>query len=317
MSDPTEDGIARLLRETGPRPAVPPERASRVKGHVRAQWRRASARRRRARAFGLLAAAATVVLALAAWMGVRRGAPAVPVAVVERGAASAGDALTRDLPRGAVLATSAGERLAIRTTSRHSVRLDVETRIRLVSGRAISLEAGSVYVDSGSASPRPEAALEIDTPFGRIEEVGTQFAARVTEQALEVRVREGRIALAGLGGDVGELTVEAGQGIRVARGGAQPLGPEPASGPGWDWVQEVAPPMVIEGRSLSEFLEWYARERGVSVRFASADAGAGAAATVLRGSIEGMSPDEALSSVLATSGVRAARSGSELLVEGR
>lgn len=316
MSDPTEDGISRLLRETGPRPAVSPERASRVKNHVRAQWRRAGARRRRARAFGLLATAATVVLALAVWMGVRQSGPRVPVAVVERGAASAGDALTRDLPQGAVLATSAGERLAIRTTSRHSLRLDVETRIRLVSGRAISLEAGSVYVDSGSASPRLEASLEIDTPFGRIEEVGTQFEARVTDQALEVRVREGRIALAGLGG-VGELTVEAGQGIRVARGGAQPLGPEPASGPGWDWVQEAAPPMVIEGRSLSEFLEWYARERGVSVRFASADASAGASATVLRGSIEGMSPDEALSSVLATSGVRAARSGSELLVEGR
>jgi ferric-dicitrate binding protein FerR (iron transport regulator) len=314
MSDPTEDGIARLLREAGPRPAVTAERESRVKDHVRAQWRRA--RRRRARAFGLLAAAATIVLALAVWMGVRRGGPAAPVAVVERGAASAGDALTRDLPRGAVLATSAGERLAIRTASRHSVRLDVETRIRLVSGRTIALEAGSVYVDSGSPSPMPEAALEIDTPFGRIAEVGTQYAARVTEEALEVRVREGRIALAA-SGDVGELTVEAGHGFRVARAGAEALGPEPASGPGWDWVQEAAPPMVIEGRSLSEFLEWYARERGVSVRFASADARAGAAATVLRGSIEGMSPDEALSSVLATSGVRAARSGSELLVEGR
>jgi hypothetical protein len=75
--------------------------------------------------------------------------------------------------------------------------------------------------------------------------------------------------------------------------------------------------MAIEGRSLSAFLDWYARERGVSVRFASADAQAGAARTILRGSIDAMSLDEALSSVLATSGVRARLSGSELLVEGR
>jgi ferric-dicitrate binding protein FerR (iron transport regulator) len=311
MSDPNEDGIARLLRETGPRPAVPPERVRRVRDNVRAHWRRSLATRRRTRFFGALAAAATVVLVITAWWGL---GPREPAAVVERGVATAGDRLTSGLRGGAVIATGEGERLAIRTASRHSVRLDAGSRVQLLSGRALALQAGSVYVDSGSAAARAEAALEIRTPFGRIEEVGTQFAARLADGALEVRVREGRVDLSGHGAP---LTVAAGQALRVDRSGAVPLDPEPASGSGWDWVQEAAPRMAIEGRSLSAFLDWYARERGVSVRFASADAQAGAARTILRGSIDAMSLDEALSSVLATSGVRARLSGSELLVEGR
>ena len=56
MSDPIEDGVARLLRETGPRPAVPPERAARVKDPSAAQrevgspaprWKSDSCARRR------------------------------------------------------------------------------------------------------------------------------------------------------------------------------------------------------------------------------------------------------------------------------
>jgi hypothetical protein len=60
----------------------------------------------------------------------------------------------------------------------------------------------------------------------------------------------------------------------------------------------------IQGTTLQQFLEWMARERGLTLAYEPATLAGGAATTDLKGSIMGMTPDEALASVLATSGLR-------------
>ena len=59
----------------------------------------------------------------------------------------------------------------------------------------------------------------------------------------------------------------------------------------------------LEGRSLRDFLLWIAGENGWQLRYADAAVEEKASTTILHGSIQGLTPEEALSAVLPTSGV--------------
>jgi hypothetical protein len=99
------------------------------------------------------------------------------------------------------------------------------------------------------------------------------------------------------------------------------------AGPGaadaqWDWTREIAPSFAIEGRSLSESLDWLSHETGLRVVYRDERARAQARALILRGSIEGLDSRDALRAVLAGSGlafhlttdgveIRTARSGGD------
>ena len=69
-------------------------------------------------------------------------------------------------------------------------------------------------------------------------------------------------------------------------------------GPEWSWVQEIAPPFDIESRSVLAFLDWVSRETGVTIRFADPEVEQLAAATILHGAIEGLTPSEAPAVIL-------------------
>ena len=72
--------------------------------------------------------------------------------------------------------------------------------------------------------------------------------------------------------------------------------------------------MELGGRSLQEFLDWMARERGLQLRFASPEVAASAPGIVLNGSIDGMTLDEALESVLPTCRMSHRIEGDALLI---
>jgi ferric-dicitrate binding protein FerR (iron transport regulator) len=294
MIDPTGEGVERLLRETGRRPAPPAERTARVRETVRGHWRTERRRRLRRRALWLgvaTAAAAAVVLAV---VFVRPDAQIA--ARVERAEGSGSPGPPAAIQAGATLSTGADQRLACRLRSGHAVRLDRDTRVRFLSGRSVALEAGAVYVDSGGAA----GAVEVETPFGRVRDVGTQFFLRLGEGSLRVGVREGSVVL---GGSSAPVVVQARSVLRIDGLGHR-VEPMPASGGAWAWAEAVAPPLAIEGRSARVFLEWVAREQGRSLRFDDPQVAAAASRTILQGSIEGMTPEQALVSVLPTCGLR-------------
>ncbi len=72
----------------------------------------------------------------------------------------------------------------------------------------------------------------------------------------------------------------------------------------WNWLATITPPFTLEGRSVEDFLEWAARETGRSVVFASPDAAERARAVTLSGTVEGLTPDEAVAAVLSTTSLR-------------
>ncbi len=333
MSDPREPGVPsgplldsdhiggehveQLLRLAGPREAVPADRMRRVKAAVRAEWRRETRTRSRRMvsvwSLGALAAAALVLVALRL---AGPEAPAVPtprldLATVEvlSGAVrliSSSDRASEPtlfqigdrIREGDGVDTTSGGLAALRLGSGASVRVDRGTRLRLMSDGAMVLDEGAVYVDSGDGpAARP---LEVRTRLGVARDIGTRFEVRLDGSSLRVRVRDGLVRLSqsresheASPGD--ELTLD-GDGAVVRR-------TVPVHGPEWDWAAALARPFDLEGRSLRDFLNWIAEENGWQLQYADGAVEEKAVTTILHGSIQGLTPDEALSAVLPASGV--------------
>jgi len=320
---PEGDRIGRLLRWAGPRPVAPAERARRVRIAVEADWLHAVSGRRRRRAAlwgGALATAAATLIALAVTSprGSERAATGIPVAggPVGRAAVVQGlvwqlaepDSIGPDKRRlqvddevgaGDTLESGDGGRLALRLAAGPSLRLDVGSRVRLLSDRTFRLERGAVYLDSG-AGEHPSGSVEVLTPLGSVADIGTQFEVRMLPDALRVRVREGAISLAA--GEERHQT-EAGTELSLTSAGRISRREVPTGGPPWDWILEVAPSFELEGASLDAFLLWVSRETGHSIRFSDRATELGAPGVVLHGSASGLRPDQALEAVLPTCGL--------------
>ncbi len=309
-----ESDLQALLRLAGARAPVPAERTARVRAAVHEKWRAARRAERRVRVSGMLAAFGTAAALFLALPGGRAPAPSTPVADVERLSGSArvvqpetrasvplaeGDVLVA----GSVLDTSGRGRAALRA-GRLTVRVDRDTRLVLLGPHALELERGAVYVDSGGEV----AALEVRTPEGIVHDVGTRFEVRAGPGSLRLRVREGEVLLQRTGSSdravAGtELRVEGG---RLTRRAVSPFDSD------WAWAAAIAPAFELEGRRLSDFLDWYARETGRAWRLAPGleprkD-------TILHGSVADLTPDEALQAVLPTCGLASRIEGDTLKV---
>lgn len=312
--DADEDALIRLLRLAGPSSPVPGTRAARVRAAVHAQWqirnRRRSIRRRVAFASVLLAAA-VLILAIGRFTLVdRRAAPLGElVAVVEQiegmprratntsdGPAAAALSRNESIRTGEWIETDTAARVALRFSDGTSVRLDVGSRARPLSSSVIDLAAGAVYVDTGRESGR----FEVRTSIATARDVGTQFEVRLLDRTLRLRVRTGVVELrngdrsvSGRGGT--EITLS--ESAAVSR-------PIAAHGSEWEWTARVLPPLEIEGLALSIFLERIAREHGWSLHYADPALARDASGVILHGSVDGLTPHEAVEVAIATSGLR-------------
>jgi ferric-dicitrate binding protein FerR (iron transport regulator) len=321
-----EGEIERLLKLAGARPQAPAEAEARVRAAVLTRWRSDLAARRRRKAVlwtaGFVAAAAVLlVLVLPALRRPdpgsvpEREATATLLRVVGsprmtppiRPAIEAGAAL----PEGTEIVTGPGDRAALRLADGTTLRVDRGTRIRLLAGRVVDLAQGAVYVETVEPA-RGARDLRIRTPLGTVRDVGTRFQVRLAETILTVGVRSGEARLERDG-----VAHEAGIGTQlvVQSGGAVASRSLPLHGPDWDWTLDVAPEFHIEGRSLGEFLDWTARESGFEVQFADPAMQPHAVATLLHGSVTGMRPEEALSAVLPTCGLRHTIQGDAIVIE--
>jgi ferric-dicitrate binding protein FerR (iron transport regulator) len=298
--------VATLLRVAGKRHDVPRERAERIRATARAEWQvevRRGSRRRRAWAAAALAAAATVA---AVWLGLPSRPAAVPVESLSGAAwarAAGGDGAERrriavgdEVTLESAVETDEGGRVALRLVSGHSLRLDASTRVRLLGAASVTLDRGTLYVDSGPAAAAA-AALSVHTALGVVQETGTQFEVRLEGDSLLVRLREGA-AVVRHRGQVHE--VAAGNELGLSAGGTVTRRPVPTHGPEWDWLVGVTPMLDLEGRSARAFLDWVARERGWTLAFEHPTVARSAEGIVLAGTVRMLTLDEVLDAVLPT-----------------
>jgi len=304
-SEHGSDPLEKVIRLAGRPTPVNPERADQIEKNTRERWqkllarRRIKRRRRRlAKWSGALAASIVVAVTYMSRPAIEGPFVATVVSVVgapETGAP--GKAMTTleldaSLRAGSVLETDSNDGIGLLLVSGHSLRLAPQSRIR-IEIESVVLDVGALYLDSGAGGQA--TPIEVRSPLASIQELGTQYLAELSEEVLQVSVREGMVRITQPNrvttGNAGEMVELNGSGqIRTV--------PVLEYGEHWAWVTQLAPKVSLEDLNLSEFLHWLAREQGWQLEFATTDLARVARHVELFGSIEGLSGEDALSTVM-------------------
>jgi len=322
----SEASLANVMRLAGERAEIPLSIESRVYHQVKQDWQSTTAKpigdkvyetvrkswrkqtilatvRRWLMPAGLAAAAVAAVFVMTL-VSQPQPIPARPVATVSRviGSGPVADQYNEGMAvhTGHEILTGPGEGVSLLLARSESFRIDENTHLRVDAADRFTLLKGRIYADTGQFVYR-DGGLKIDTPFGAVTDVGTQFSVTSSDGVLDVAVREGRVDVqheTGLSvARIGErLTLVLGEGVSV-----EPLSTYDAS---WDWVVDLTPEFDTSNKSLLEFLKWAARETGRELEFDSDATRMFAMRTDVHGSFDGMTPDAALAAILATTTVR-------------
>lgn len=302
--------IADLIRFAGRRREPPALRAARVRAAVEGEWRRSVRGRSRWSAWHWAVAAAAILL-LAVWLRPQtRSLPAPPreagtatrvegiAHVVQSSSAARPLVAGARLIVGAAIDTTLGGRAALQLGDDVSLRVNRGTRIVLETPSRVRLEQGTIYVDTRAITGQER--IQVSTSLGLVHDIGTQFEVNVVSESLQIRVREGDVRI-----DRADtpLSVSKAEGITIHRNGSVERRRIATHGPEWSWVESMAEQFAVEGATLESFLQWVSRELGFTWRFANGAAERHGKAVVLHGSIEGLTPIEALKAILPTCGM--------------
>lgn len=328
--DEDEAAVGRLLARAGPRPPIPPEDLAAITAAARAAWQ-AKVRQRTAPRWrrplpvvaALAAALALIAVGFAWWRGSLTSVGPKEAARVETATGplyvQAGRGTWREVsagetvPTDALLRTGAASRAALRLAGGPLLRLDTDTRIQLAAD-ALVLDRGAVYLDTGPG-PHAGPALTVRTAVGTARDVGTRFLVTLTEapeRAMSVRVRDGQVEVQGRLRRTHRA--EPGEEVVLKDDGRLETRRVEAFGPGWEWVLQAAAGFEVEGRKLSEMLDWVTRETGWQVRFADPQLAAQAQGIVLHGGIGTLPPDQAVLAVLPGAGLDGELAGNTLVI---
>jgi hypothetical protein len=311
MSQHDDRSIGELIKLAGERDRPSPEAMERARAAAQASWQRGreAAQPRVSRRWLTLIplAAAAGIAALVVGLRAPDAVP-VPRDVVARIVNLQGGALLDGAPvstgaalmSGTTLETRAG-RLALQLGDAMSLRVAAGTRLKLDGPDRVTLLAGAIYVDSGGLTTSRK--LTIDTPFGLVRHVGTQFQVELIGTATRVRVREGRVLVQPSGRASEAIALGVGDELRAEDGKAQVSRGLASFGPAWDWAADLAPPFDIENRPLAEFLTWLAREQGWQLRYATGAEQQTALGIRLHGSVTGLDASASLARVGLITGV--------------
>jgi hypothetical protein len=312
MSEVERDMLGELLRHSSPRPTPAADKTASARAELRREWQELTGQRQRRRRIQTFAVAASLLLGLViATLSWR--APVtefVPVATLDKTFGTVyvlgEDSELRPtdtldtIYSGQAIVTGNDSGLSVAWGSGGSIRVDENTRIRFTGTGTAFLEEGRVYYDSVYSLPSTTAAGEapifsLETQQGTVTHLGTQYMAAVEGDNLVVSVREGNVLIRGR---LHEQHVDSGQQATLTGAQRPSLLSISRYGTQWDWVARTMPAANVDGRTLSEFLDWVSRELGLDLRF-EGNAEAVAHEAILRGTVD-TSPEDALRLRLAT-----------------
>lgn len=326
--------LARLLRRA-PRPLpVPAERRAIAFETVRAEWRSATSRSTRRWTplrTGLAASAAALLVAtLLLGRGWDAAGAEVAVAMTVSGAevSAAGSGLLarwtappRGLQQGGalraaeLLTTGSTSAAMLRVGSTLTLRVAPQSQLRFDSADSVTLLRGELYVDSG-ARGGITAPLLVATAHGIVQHVGTRYLVRAGSSDVTVAVREGRVRLTGAAGRL-RAEASAGEQLRIAADAERiERGALAADDAVYAWLSSIPAPIEVEGQTLSTFMAWYSAETGRDIQFTDGAAAAVLSNVQLRGSVAGLTPDQALDAVAAVADLAVSRSPAGIRIEG-
>lgn len=322
----SDEAFAELLGKAPPRPAPPASDESMIREAVRAEWQQVAGGHVRRRNITTFALAASVLLAVFATLNSLRE-PVVDIsdlqmAMIEK---QFGEIRVNSLPAdSAQIAAIAGDDLletaddsgiALGWHNGGSLRLDENTIVVFEAGNQIYLQQGRIYFDSeeGPLSSRPASTnaveLLIRTDHGVMRHLGTQYMTSVDADELVVSVRDGIVSI------VGAVTATAPAGKQYAITGAGELSIEDTNGvDDWKWVEKSTPAVNLEGRFVSEALDWASRESGHRIRYMSDEARELAHTETLQGDWNHVEPSRAVELFMMTVDLNASFEDGEIVI---
>lgn len=328
----SEKAIESILRSAPPRPAPSAADIASARSAVRTEWQAVYCKRRIRRRLVTVAAAASIVGAIAAGLFVLRLPSALPerVATIEKASGSiyllGEQSVLHELPdltelsTGQTLVTGDNSAIALAWLGGGSLRIDEGSRVEFTSPVEIFLRDGRVYFDSqpsalqGDALPGSASGFVVRTTEGLIRHVGTQYMAGVTANSVTVSVREGRVIVAG---NTVDATATAGQQVRLQGNSKPSYANISAHGELWRWAERIAPAVIADRRSAYEFIYWVARESGLDVQFASDSVEQSAHTTRMSGGSGDLEPRAALHLLLQTTTLKAVIADGSILITER
>jgi hypothetical protein len=206
-----------------------------------------------------------------------------------------------------VAAQGAGE---LRWLHGGTLRLQAGARLRIVDRDVVELQSGSLYV--ALVGPHAADVLSVRTPFGTVQHIGTRFMLTVSGDALDLSVREGSLRLSG----PQAVAVSAGDAVHVDGAGNVAHRALQAGDPAWRWVGTPLYPFDPDGQTMLALLHWVTQEKQCALTFDDEATRRRAEQTVLHGAIRGLSVDDALAQMLATTTLTADFAGDVLHVHG-
>jgi hypothetical protein len=176
------------------------------------------------------------------------------------------------------------------------LRVDGGTRLRL-DRRGAVIHNGAVYYSADAG----HGGVTFRTPFGAVRDIGTRFELRLGTDSMRVRVRDGSVAVRGVTATSGHEVVATAD--RVVNRAIATTGAE------WAWIENAAPPIILEGQHLSAVLRHIADEKGLTLVWRGKD-------QILRGS-RPLSTTDALDAAAAAADLTYRIEDGRLVVEGK
>ncbi len=306
------DPLAGLIRGAGAMPQPSAEFRERLRTQLAGEWQRQLDAKRRRRRWTGAGVAAMFALAVAVTQLLDTNTAAAGYVL------RAGDGLQLMLggdtqavnvgttvPAGSRLATGTAP-AAFELAAGFNVRLAANTHLAVHGPAHLLLEKGRVYVDSGDVS----GALVLDTPFGTVRDIGTQFAVSVHPESLAVQVRDGKVHVQR---DTSVVAVAPGERLLVNDAGVT-TERVASSGGEWLWAESVAPVLDVQGRSVHAFLEAIHRQTGLDIRYDTPLIARKAADTIIGGQHPDLPPRELLDVVISATDFRHDVTDSTILI---
>lgn len=315
QQDTVDSEIDGVLSGAAPRPAPHSGRKEEIYGELRGEWLANVSAEQRSRRYVILGVAASIIATVALTLQMNLGSVdslSPPDAVLVRSMGSGttvnGRPIDERTPinaplqfvQGDELATGPDAAVAIVWNTVGSLRVSSASTVVFASNERLELVEGDIYFDSKPHDLSASSSIVVDTPYGRIHHVGTQFVASVASNGVNISVREGEVTY-GDGAD--RVLVSAGQSAFIDESLTATFAPITATDETWSWASRIAPHLNVDGRTTREIIEWLSRETGRVVEYESAAAEEYAGRDTIRG-IGQVGPVRAMSIVPFASDLR-------------
>lgn len=287
MTDDNDTTLSALLKLAGPTEEISADVEQRVYSKVREEWEQTS------KGSGAVRWAIPFALAASVLVAIALNSPNTELPVrsvgtyVQSGASIVvGDLIETDMDSGQSVALNGDI----------SLRVDKNTRLEVGDKGEFTLLAGRIYVDTGDRIYQDRHVI-VHTANGTATDIGTQFSVAFVNTDMSVAVREGQVDLS-----AGQQSSSAmrGEKMTLRSGGSIEIDEVQVAGAEWDWAVALAPQFELDDHTLLEFLKWVSRETGMELVFDSDETRAVARVSKSHGSIDGLTPLEAVQAVLAT-----------------